>query len=282
MRVGISCFVTDRSVSVTDLAREAEVRGFTELWLPEHTHIPTGRDTEWPMQEGAELPEMYKRSLDPFVALTAAAMATTTITLGTGICLVAQHDPIVLAKTVATLDHLCRGRLVFGVGFGWNEDEMRHHGVDPDRRRTIGREKTLAMKQLWTNDEASFDGRYVRFADSWQWPKPVQRPHPPIWVGGGKATMKHAVEWGDGWMPIEGVMPVARMARTIRSMVAEGGRADDPFTVYVAGVAPDAERLDEYAGAGVDGVAFSVTWDADLDTVKRELDDHAAFRDRHL
>ena len=199
MRLGISCFLSDKSVDIVDLAREAEARGFGELWLPELTHIPIGRDTPWPMQDyigrdtpwpmqdHAELPEMYRRCLDPFVALTAAAVVTDTIAVGTGICLVGQHDPIVLAKTVATLDHIADGRLILGVGFGWNTDEMRNHGVDPDHRRTIGREKVLAMKELWTREEASFHGEYVDFSASWQWPKPRQRPHPPIWVGGGRS-----------------------------------------------------------------------------------------------
>ena len=282
IRVGATCFLTDKSVNIVDLAKEAEMRGFTELWVPEHTHIPTGRETDWPMEDGAELPEMYKRSLDPFVALTAAAMVTDTIAVGTSICLVGQHDPIVLAKTVATLDHISGGRFILGVGFGWNEDEMRHHGVDPAKRRTIGREKTLAMKELWTNEEASFDGTYVTFSPSWQWPKPLQKPHPPVWVGGGKSTMRHAVEWGDGWMPIEGVMPVAKLTRRLRAMAEEAGRDPDELTVYLSGAPKDPAKLQEYIDAGVDGLALGVTWDADLDTVKRELDANADFRDRHL
>lgn len=282
MRVGISCFLTDRSVHIADLAREAEVRGFDDIWAPEHTHIPTGRETDWPMAEDSELPEMYRRSLDPFVALTAAAMATQKIRIGTSICLVAQHDPIVLAKTVSTLDRLSQGRLTLGVGFGWNVEEMRHHGVDPDKRRTIGREKTLAMKALWTSEEAAFDGDYVSFGRSWQWPKPVQKPHPPIWVGGGKSTMKHAVEWGDGWMPIEGVMPVARMTRAIRGQVADAGRDPASFTVYLAGAPNDPATIAEYREAGIDGLSLGIDWDADWDTARRQLDGHVEFRREHL
>ena len=159
---------------------------------------------------------------------------------------------------------------------------MRHHGVDPAKRRTIGREKTLAMKELWTNEEASFDGTYVTFSPSWQWPKPLQKPHPPVWVGGGKSTMRHAVEWGDGWMPIEGVMPVAKLTRRLRDMAVEAGRDPDELTVYLSGAPKDPAKLQEYIDAGVDGFALGVTWDADLDTVKRELDANADFRDRHL
>ncbi len=282
MRVGISCFLTDRSVSVIDLAVESERRGFTELWVPEHTHIPTGRETDWPMEDDAELPEMYRRSLDPFVALAAAAVATETISLGTGICLVAQHDPIVLAKTISTLDRLANGRFIFGVGFGWNTDEMRHHGVDPDKRRTIGREKTLAMKELWTHDEASFSGSYVEFGSSWQWPKPLQRPHPPVWVGGGKSTMRHAIEWGDGWMPIEGVMPVVAMTHQLRQMADDAGRDPSSLTIYVSAPRLDPASLEAYVAAGIDGLSMSVGWDADLDTVRRQLDDHMATRYRYL
>lgn len=282
IRTGISCFLTDQSVSIVDLAIETEARCFTELWVPEHTHIPTGRETDWPMEDDAELPEMYKRSMDPFIALTAAAMATTTLTLGTSICLVGQHDPIVLAKTISTLDHIANGRIILGVGFGWNEDEMRNHGVDPDRRRTIGREKVLAMKELWTKDEASFQGKYVDFSPSWQWPKPVQTPHPPVWVGGGKSTMKHAVEWGDGWMPIEGVMPVAKLTVRLRQMAEDAGRDPSEITVYLSGAPKDPAKLESYLEAGLDGIALGVSWDADLDTAKRELDENVEFRDRYL
>lgn len=282
MRVGINAMLTDRSVGPAELAAEAEARGFTELWLPEHTHIPVGRETPWPLDEGADLPEVYRRLLDPFVALTAAAAATSAIKLGTGVCLVGQHDPIVLAKTAATLDRLSGGRLIFGVGFGWNADEMRHHGVDPRRRRTIGREKTLAIKELWTQTEASFAGAHVGFTESWQWPKPIQRPHPPVWVGGGASVLRHAVEWGDGWMPIHGAMPVAELTRRLRTMAAEAGRDPGGLTVYVVGMPRDPARAEEYLGAGVDGFALPVVGEAGLDAVRRDLDADAEFRDRHL
>jgi alkanesulfonate monooxygenase SsuD/methylene tetrahydromethanopterin reductase-like flavin-dependent oxidoreductase (luciferase family) len=159
---------------------------------------------------------------------------------------------------------------------------MRHHGVDPDKRRTIGREKTLAMKELWTNDEASYRGTYVDFAPSWQWPKPVQRPHPPVWVGGGKSTMHHAVEWGDGWMPIEGVMPVIKMVHRLRQMAEEAGRDPSTLTIYLSGGAKDPAKIDEYVAAGIDGISMGVSWDADLDAARRELDDNKTFRDRYV
>ena len=282
MRVGVNAMLTDRSVGPAELAVEAEARGFTELWLPEHTHIPVGRETPWPMNEDAELPERYRRTLDPFVALTAAAAATSTISLGTGVCLVAQHDPIILAKTAATLDCVSNGRFIFGVGFGWNADEMRHHGVDPDRRRTIGREKALAIRELWTRAEASFHGAYVDFSESWQWPKPVQEPHPPIWVGGGASVLRHVVEWGDGWMPIHGVMPVAELTRRLRTMAAEAGRDPGGLAAYLVGLPRDPTLAEAYLEAGVDGFALAVTGNADLDAVRRDLDANAEFRDRYL
>lgn len=234
------------------------------------------------MQDDTDLPEMYKRSLDPFAALAAVAAVTTDIRLGTSVCLVAQHDPIVLAKTVATVHQISGGRVILGVGFGWNVDEMRHHGVDPDHRRTIGREHALAVRELWTNDVASFDCDYVSFGPSWQWPKPVQQPHRPIWIGGGKATLRHVVEWGDGWMPITGVMPVAKMIGRLRAMADDAGRDPGEIAIYPTGVPSEPDALDELLGVGIDGVNLGVTWDADLDTVRRELDVHADFRDRRL
>ncbi len=197
-------FPTDYTIGPVQLATEAERRGFASLWFPEHTHIPVGRRTPWP--GGGDLPQEYSHTLDPFVALGAAAAVTERLHLGTGICLVAQHDPIVLAKEVATLDLISGGRFLFGIGVGWNEDEMEHHGVDPSRRRAVVREKVLAMKALWTQDEASFDGEFVKFEPSWSWPKPVQQPHPPILMGGagGPVTYRHIIEYCDGWMPISG------------------------------------------------------------------------------
>lgn len=273
MRIGISCFLTDKSIDIVELARAAEERGFDDVWVPEHTHIPTGRETDWPMQDDSDLPEMYKRSLDPFVALAAAAAVTTTIGLGTSICLVSQHDPIVLAKTVATVDHISNGRVVLGVGFGWNVDEMRHHGVDPDRRRTIGRENVLAMRELWTTEIASFTGEYVRFGPSWQWPKPVQTPL-PVWIGGGKATLAHVVEWGDGWMPIVGPMPVVKLLGRLRQMAADAGRDPASITIYPSGLPADPAEANALFEAGIDGFSLGIGWDADRDTAMRQLDEH--------
>src|SRR5205085_1071678 len=175
MDIGVTIFLTDKSIGVVELARALEERGFESLFVPEHTHIPTSRRTPYPA--GEPLPDEYRRTFDPFVALTAAAAATERIKLGTGICLVAQHHPINAAKATASIDLVSNGRFVFGVGFGWNQDEMEDHGVEPKRRRAQCREHVLAIKSLWQDEEASFDGEFVHLPPSWSWPKPVQRPH---------------------------------------------------------------------------------------------------------
>lgn len=205
MKYGVTMFPTDRSIGIVELAHAVEERGFHSLWVPEHTHIPTSRVTPPPTGDEV-LPEWYLRCLDPFVALSAAAAATQHLRLGTGICLVAQRDPIVTAKAVASLDLISGGRFSFGIGFGWNVDEMEDHGVPYKERRAIAREHVLAMQQLWANDEASFAGEQVQFSTSWSWPKPVQRPWPPVLLGGaaGPKLFAHIAEYGDGWIPIGG------------------------------------------------------------------------------
>src|SRR5687767_3754308 len=204
MRFGVTIFLTDQTIGVVEMARECEARGLDSLYLPEHTHIPTSRRTPAPM--GEPLPQYYRRCVDPFVALGAAAAATERLRLGTGICLVAQRDPIVTAKEVASLDMISGGRFTFGVGFGWNSDEAEHHGVDFSQRRHIVREKVEAMRELWTAEEAEYKGEHVRFSSSWQWPKPVQQPHPPVWLGvaPGPRNLRLVAEMADGWIPIGG------------------------------------------------------------------------------
>ena len=238
MHVGLTVFCTDRSVSPLDLAVEAEARGFHSLYIPEHTHIPTSRETPPPTGD-AELAEEYKRTLDPFVALAAAAARTERILLGTGIALVAQHDPIALAKAVATLDHVADGRFVLGIGYGWNREEMADHGVAYRRRRAQVRETMLAMQELWSKDVAEYHGEFVDFAPSWQWPKPVQQPRPRVLIGGapGPKLFAHIAEFGDGWMPIGGGGLKAAMP-ALRDAFAERGR--DPGAIHVVpmGVLP--------------------------------------------
>jgi probable F420-dependent oxidoreductase len=258
MRLGVTMFATDRAMMPVDLARAVEERGFSSLYVPEHTHIPASRRTPAPTGD-AELPEEYRRTLDPFVALAAAAAVTRTIEIGTGICLVAQRDPIVTAKEVATLDLLSGGRFVFGIGFGWNREEMESHGVDFRRRRDIVREKVLAMQSLWTNERASFDGEFVRFEESWAWPKPVRRPRPPILIGGapGPKLFEHIAEYADGWIPIGGA-GVAAALPDLRRAVEGAGR--DPRSVRVVpfGTIPSAEKLRYYESLGIDEVVLRI------------------------
>jgi probable F420-dependent oxidoreductase len=249
--IGVMLFPTEQAIGPIELARAVEERGLHSLYFPEHTHIPVSRRTPYP--GGGELPEEYRRTLDPFVALSAAAAVTERIELGTGICLVAQRDPIVTAKAVASLDQVSGGRFVFGIGVGWNEDEMAHHGVEPARRRSVAREHVLAMKALWTDDVASFSGEHVQFEDSWSWPKPVQRPHPPILLGGagGPVTFRHVVEYCDGFMPIGGRGPVTEKIAQLRAVCADVGRDPDTLVLKVFGVRPKPEVLRELAEAGV-------------------------------
>ena len=195
---GLSFFPTHFSISPIKVAIEAERLGFESLWIPEHSHMPL--DTPFPL--APEVPMMYRSMFDPFVSLGAAAAVTTRLKLATGICLVTQRDPFNCAKEVATLDQLSGGRVIFGIGAGWNEPEMRNHGTDPASRFRLMRERVEAMKALWTQDEAEYHGRLVDFAPTWQWPKPIQRPHPPIILGGaGANVLRRIADYGDGWLP---------------------------------------------------------------------------------
>jgi len=276
MHLGVTIFATDRSMSPVELAREAEARGFHSLYVPEHTHIPVSRRTPPPTGD-AVLAEEYKRTLDPWIALAAAAGVTSRIRLGTGIALVAQHDPIALAKQIATLDQLSAGRVVLGIGYGWNEDEMEDHGVDPRRRRAHVREAMLAMEALWSNEVACFEGEFVRFAPSWQWPKPVQRPRPPVLLGGapGPKLFEHVAEYGDGWIPIGGA-GVREALPALRDALAKRGR--DPASLHVVpmGIQPTREKLDYYASVGVTEAVLRLP-SAPRDDVMPLLDAYARF-----
>ena len=256
--LGITTFVTDQGIDPVQLAREVEARGFHSLYIPEHTHIPASRRTPPPTGD-SDLPEEYKRTLDPFVALAAAAAVTARIKLGTGVCLVAQRDPIVTAKAVATLDRIANGRFVFGIGFGWNREEMESHGVDFRTRRARAREHVLAMQRLWSNERASFNGEFVRFEDSWSWPKPLQQPRPPILIGGaaGAKLFAHIAEYADGWIPIGGA-GVREAMGDLRHAMEQAGR--DPATLHVVpfGSIPDPGKLDYYASIGVTEVVIRV------------------------
>lgn len=255
MKFGLALFATDQSIGAVAAAVAAEEHGFESFWLPEHTHIPVKRISPWP--GGADLPERYKRTYDQFVLLGALAVTTRTILLGTGITLVIQRDTIITAKEVASVDQLSGGRLIFGIGGGWNLEEMADHGTDPRRRWSRMREQVLAMKEIWTKDEAEFHGQQVDFDPLWSWPKPFQTPHPPIVIGGNaENTLKRVVEYGDGWIPNAGrsQRPLAEQIADLRRMGTEAGRGHLEVTVY--GSRATAEEIEEYRAAGVDRIVF--------------------------
>jgi probable F420-dependent oxidoreductase len=246
MRLGLMIFPTDRGIQPIELAREAETRGFDSLWFPEHSHIPVSRRTPWGGIAGAPpLPEEYWRTHDQFVALAAAAAVTTTLRLGTGITLVAQRDPVWLAKEVASLDMISGGRLLFGIGYGWNHEEMESHGVDISHRRAVVREKILACKELWTQEEAEFHGQHVNFEPSWSWPKPVQFPNPPIYVGCSPSDLhfRHIVEYADVWMPIEGRWPIEDKWKELLNVAETAGRDPASLSLGIYAAKPDASHL---------------------------------------
>jgi probable F420-dependent oxidoreductase len=255
VQFGVVVFPTDYAIDVLELGRAVEAHGFESLWFPEHTHIPTSRRTLWP--GGAELPREYSHTLDPFVALAAVATTTTRLRLGTGICLVAQRDPINLAKQVSTLDQLSGGRFLLGVGGGWNIEEMQNHGIKPTLRWKILRERILAMKRMWAEDEAEFHGEFVSFDPIWQWPKPVQKPHPPIVVGGnGPHTLERVLEYGDEWMPIPGRAgpPIEERIGELQRLARAAGRGSIPVSIF--GAPRDAARIEHYTASGVSRCIF--------------------------
>lgn len=253
MDIGLMIFPTDQTIDPIELGREADERGFESLWFPEHSHIPVARTTPWGGRDGAPpLPEFYWRTYDQFLALTAVAATTTNLKVATGITLVAQRDPIWLAKEVASLDRLSGGRFLLGIGYGWNKEELGHHGVAYGDRRARVRESILAMKELWTKDEASFHGDHVSFDASWSWPKPVQTPHPPIILGGsaGPKTAAHIAEFCDGWMPIGGRYDLSGGVATVRQACEEIGRDPATLSLGVFGAKPDAETIEKLAAQG--------------------------------
>ncbi|MEW6272952.1 MAG: LLM class F420-dependent oxidoreductase [Thermodesulfobacteriota bacterium] len=273
MKYGLLMFSTDYAMRPADLARAAEERGFESLLFPEHTHIPVSRISPWP--GGAALPKEYWHTNDVFVALATAAQATSRIKLGTGICLVVEHDPIVLAKQVATLDQLSDGRLLFGIGGGWNAEEMANHGTDFKRRWKVLRERIAAMKEIWTKEEASYHGEYVDFDPIWSWPKPAQKPHPPILLGTGSARgRQRVVDYCDGWMPIAGRDDVLAGIADLRVRAEAARRDPATISITIFGAPAKPERIDEYRKAGVERVVFGLP-PADRDTVLPIADRYA-------
>ncbi|MEU6132648.1 LLM class F420-dependent oxidoreductase [Saccharopolyspora sp. NPDC047091] len=248
MKFGISTFNTDEGIGPAELGRALEERGFDALFLAEHTHIPASRETPYP--GGGDLPRIYYRTLDPFISLTAAAAVTENLVLGTGIALMVQRDPITTAKEVASLDLVSGGRVVFGIGAGWNRDEMRNHGTDPGRRGALMDERIRAMREIWTNELAEFHGEHVDFDPVYSWPKPVQHPHPPIYVGGeSERSFDRVAEYGGGWLPRAGTENLGELVEKVRERA--GWRV--PVSLYAA---PKDAPLEEYAAAGVDRVLF--------------------------
>ena len=260
MKFGASMFFTDYSMGPAELAVALEERGFDIVWAPEHSHIPTSRKSSFIL--GSELPKRYYDVMDPFVTLTAAAMATRTLKVGTGVCLVAQRDPIQTAKLVASIDRVSGGRFVFGVGNGWNEDEMENHGTAFATRHRRARENIEAMKEIWTRSEAEYHGEFVNFGPMMAWPKPVQKPYPSILVGGAfPYSARRAIRYGDGWMPQvteRSPTPLIELIPKFRQMCAEADRDPDKMDISIGGQSPDADLAKRYRDAGVNRVSTSL------------------------
>jgi probable F420-dependent oxidoreductase len=250
MDIGLCIFSTEYAIRIDELAREAESRGFESLFVPEHTHIPTSRRSPF---AGGELPEEYKHTHDPFVSLAYAAAVTRRLKIGTGICLVIERDTITTAKSVASLDLLSNGRFLFGIGGGWNAEEMEHHGTDFKTRFPRLREQILAMKQMWTKDVAEFHGQHVNFEPIWCWPKPAQKPHPPVlWGGEGTPTLKRVAEIGDGWFPrARNTERLFAGLEELKGLAAKAGRDMKQISVSVFGAPGDRAVLDRYRAAGI-------------------------------
>ena len=274
--IGIFYFATEYGHNVVDVARDAEQRGFESLWLPEHTHIPVSRKT--PYAGGAELPKEYAHTLDPFVALAAVATATKHIRLATGISLLIERDTITMAKTLATLDLLSNGRAILGVGGGWNREEAEHHGVEWSQRFQKLEEQITAIKVIWANEEASFHGEHVRFDPIWSWPKPIQRPRPPIVLGGETDhTLRRVIKYCDGWLPrARDPEIIVRGIAQLNELAEEAGRDPESISVNVFAPRPDAELIDRFKGMGV---ARIVLWlpPEDRDAVSTRLDGYTRF-----
>ncbi len=273
MKIGAAMFFTDYSMAPGELARALEERGFESVWAPEHSHIPLSRKTPFP--QGGDLPKQYYDAMDPFVALTAAAVATKTLRLGTGVCLVVQRDPIQTAKLVASLDQVSGGRFLFGVGNGWNAEEIANHGTVFKTRHRLARERIEAMKVIWTTTKPEYHGEFVNFDPIMAWPKPAQKPHPPVLVGGAfPFAARRALRYGDGWMPHRArpqYPDVAAFLPQYRQMAAEAGR--DPATVPVTiwGTKDDADQIRRERDQGVDRLVVTFK-SAKADAVLPDLD----------
>ncbi len=260
---GASMFFTDYSMAPAELGQALEERGFESVWAPEHSHIPVSRKTPFP--GGGDLPKRYYDAMDPFVTLTAAAMATKTLKVGTGVGLVAQRDPIQTAKLVASIDQVTGGRFLFGIGNGWNQDEMENHGTALETRHKRARENVEAMKQIWTQSKAEYHGEFVNFDPMMAWPKPVQKPHPPVIVGGAfPYSARRAIRYGDGWIPQASrgaYSEIADLIPRFKQMATEAGR--DPSTIHITVWFPKQDRdlMKRYEDLGVSRIVFNLDSD---------------------
>jgi probable F420-dependent oxidoreductase len=272
MQIGVFYFPVDYGIDIAELGRALEERGFESLFLPEHTHIPVSRRSPFP--GGGELPKRYAHTHDPFVALSVAAAVTQKLLLGTGICLIPERDPIVTAKCVASLDQLSGGRFIFRIGGGWNVEEMENHGARYDTRFKLMRERVLAMKALWTQDEAEYHGEMVDFDKVWSYPKPAQKPHPPIILGGATDyTLRRIVEYCDGWFPRPGRgFEITQQLQRLRDMAEKAGRDPRTLLTSVFRAPPDKAALEEYRQAGIDRAVLEIP-----DEILRVLDRYAPF-----
>ena len=271
MHFGVTMFAADFAIRVDELAREAEARGLESLWLPEHTHSPASRRSPWP--GGPELPKEYWHTHDLFVALAAAAAVTRKLKVCSGICLLVERDPIITAKEVASLDVLSDGRVLFGIGGGWNAEEMENHGTHFKTRWALLRERVEAMKAIWTEEAAAYHGKFVNFDPIWSWPKPVQKPHPPIFLGGHTpAALQRVVDYCDGWMPIPGrTGDLVANIRDLQQRAEKSGRDPKSISVATYGSPIDAAVARQYRDAGVDHFIFGLP-PAPRDTVLPLLD----------
>jgi probable F420-dependent oxidoreductase len=257
MQFGVTIFPTADAMAPADLGRALEERGFESLWVAEHTHIPASRKSPWP--GGPELPQMYYETMDPFVALTAAATATTNLKVATGITLVPQHHPITLAKQVASLDHISGGRFLLGVGGGWNAEEMENHGGDFSTRWKLMRESIEAMKAIWADDPAEYHGDMIDFDPIWSRPKPAQTPHPPIHVGGASPWgPRRAARYGDGWMPINGRGSMLDELGVLAEECAKNDRDVSEIELSLYAAPPDADEAKRHEDAGVHRFVFGL------------------------
>ena len=277
MHIGIMMFSTDQTVAPAPLARMIADRGFEAMFLPEHSHIPATRTTPYP--RGGDLPPEYYRTYDMFVGLAAASVAAPELTLGTGITVVPQHDPIYLAKQTASLDRISGGRFVFGIGYGWNADEIEHHGVPYKKRRSIAREKMLAVRQLWTEELAAFDGEYVSISPSYQWPKPVQPSGPPVVIGGlaGPKLFEHIAEYADGWAPI-GPRTIMESLPDLQKAFEEAGRDPASIRLHAFDSRTEPSLVEHYASLGVERLVLNIA-PHDQDGLARVLDELAPLVD---